>query len=59
MLRFVRDLAARLEELPPDEVGVVDWNVGAYDDFVRDHKHLYASLDILERLRDALQDRRS
>ncbi len=57
MRRFVRDLAARLEELPPDEVGVVDWNVGAYDDFVRDHKHLYASLDILERLRDALQDR--
>ena len=57
MRRYVRDLAARLEELPPDEVGVVDWNVGAYDDFVRDHKHLYASLDILERLRDALQDR--
>jgi len=57
MRRFVRDLAAGLEELPPDEVGVVDWNVGAYDDFVRDHKHLYASLDILERLRDALQDR--
>ncbi|MBW2377038.1 MAG: MMPL family transporter, partial [Deltaproteobacteria bacterium] len=57
MRGFVRDLAARLEELPPDEVGVVDWNVGAYDDFVRDHKHLYASLDILERLRDALQDR--
>ena len=57
MRRFVRDLATRLEELPPDEVGVVDWNVGAYDDFVRDHKHLYASLDILERLRDALEDR--
>jgi predicted RND superfamily exporter protein len=57
MRRFVRDLAARLEELPPDEIGVVDWNVGAYDEFVRDHKHLYASLDLLERLRDALQDR--
>ncbi|RLB49590.1 MAG: hypothetical protein DRH23_06210, partial [Deltaproteobacteria bacterium] len=57
MRRFVGDLVARLEELPPDEIGVVDWNVGAYDDFVREHKHLYASLDLLERLRDALEDR--
>jgi predicted RND superfamily exporter protein len=57
MRRFVGDLVARLEELPPDEIGVVDWNVGAYEDFVREHKHLYASLDLLERLRDALEDR--
>jgi predicted RND superfamily exporter protein len=57
MRRFVGDLVKRLEELPPDEIGVVDWNVGAYDDFVREHKHLYASLDLLERLRDALEDR--
>ena len=57
MRRFVADLVARLEELPPDEIGVVDWNVGAYEDFVREHKHLYASLDLLERLRDALEDR--
>jgi predicted RND superfamily exporter protein len=47
----------RLEELPPDEVGVIDWNVGAYDEFVREHKHLYASLDLLERLLDALDER--
>ena len=58
MRAFVRDLAAALEALPPDEIGVVDWNVGAYDDFVREHKHLYASLDLLERLRDALEERR-
>jgi len=57
MRRFVGDLVTQLEELPPDEIGVVDWNVGAYDDFVREHKHLYASLDLLERLRDALEDR--
>ncbi len=58
MRRFVRDLAARLEALPVDEIGVVDWNVGTYDDFVREHKHLYAPLDLLERLRDALEERR-
>ncbi len=57
MRAFVRDLAAALQALPPDEIGSVDWNVGAYDDFVRDHKHLYASLDLLERLRDALEER--
>jgi predicted RND superfamily exporter protein len=57
MRAFVRDLAAALEALPRDEIGAVDWNVGAYDDFVRDHKHLYASLDLLERLRDALEER--
>ncbi len=58
MRSFIRDLAARLEALPPEQIGAVDWNVGAYDDFVRDHKHLYASLDLLERLRDALEERR-
>ena len=57
MRRFIQDLAKRLQELPPDEIGVIDWNVGAYDDFVREHKHLYASLDLLERLRDALDER--
>ena len=57
MRRFIQDLVKRLEELPPDEVGVIDWNVGAYDEFVREHKHLYASLDLLERLRDALDER--
>ena len=57
MRRFIRDLVERLEGLPVDEIGIVDWNVGAYDDFVREHKHLYASLDLLERLRDALEER--
>ncbi len=57
MRRFIGDLVKRLEELPPDEIGVIDWNIGAYDEFVRKHKHLYASLDLLERLRDALEER--
>ncbi|MGB8223034.1 MAG: hypothetical protein WCF10_10615, partial [Polyangiales bacterium] len=57
MRRFIRDLVQRLEALPPDEIGIIDWNVGAYDDFVREHKHRYASLDLLERLRDALEER--
>ncbi len=57
MRRFIRDLVQRLEALPPDEIGIIDWNVGAYDDFVREHKHLYAPLDLLERLRDTLEER--
>ena len=57
MRRFIRDLVERLEALPPDEIGIIDWNVGAYDDFVREHKHLYAPLDLLERLRDTLEER--
>jgi predicted RND superfamily exporter protein len=57
MRRFIGDLVKRLEELPLDEIGIIDWNIGAYDEFVREHKHLYASLDLLERLRDALEER--
>ncbi|MGB8332054.1 MAG: MMPL family transporter [Polyangiales bacterium] len=57
MRRFIGDLVQRLEAHPPDEIGIIDWNVGAYDDFVREHKYLYASLDLLERLRDALEER--
>lgn len=55
--RFVDDLVSRLEEISPDEVGIIDWNVGAYKEFVEDNKHLYASLDLLERLRDSLEER--
>jgi predicted RND superfamily exporter protein len=43
--------------LPEDPPSVQD--LDEVRERVRDHKHLYASLDILERLRDALQDRRS
>ncbi len=57
MRRFVDDLVTRLEALPPNEIGIIEWNIGAYDEFVREHKHLYASLDLLERLRDALEER--
>ncbi|MGB5810581.1 MAG: MMPL family transporter [Polyangiales bacterium] len=57
MRRFVEDLASELGELPSEQTGIIDWNVGAYDDFVRENKHLYAPLDLLERLRDALEDR--
>jgi len=57
MRRFIDDLVTRLQALPSDEIGLIDWNVGAFDEFVREHKHLYASLDLLRRLRDALEDR--
>jgi len=57
MQRFAGDLVPRLEALDDDDVRSVDWNIGAYEDFVREHKHLYASLEDLEEIRDALDER--
>lgn len=57
MHRFTRRLADALTSLREQGVRAVDWNVGEYQDFVRAHRHLYAPLDKLTELRDAL-DRR-
>lgn len=57
MRAFVDDLVKHLEAMPPEKVGLIDWNVGAYKDFVRENRHQYASLDVLERLRDAMEIR--
>ncbi|MCZ6806698.1 MAG: MMPL family transporter, partial [Deltaproteobacteria bacterium] len=57
MQRFANDLVPRLQKLPPDLVHFVDWNISAYEDFVWDHRHLYASLEELEQARDDLDER--
>lgn len=57
MQRFASDLVPHLEKLPPDLVHFVDWNISAYEDFVWDHRHLYASLEDLEQARDDLDER--
>ncbi len=57
MQRFAKDLVPRLQQLPSDLVHFVDWNIGAYEDFVWDHRYLYASLEDLEQARDDLDER--
>jgi len=56
MQRFVTELVPRLERLGPP-VRAVDWNMSAYEDFVTEHRELYADLEDLEEIRDSLQDR--
>lgn len=59
MQRFASALVPRLETLRGDEhkVRTVDWNIGAYEDFVGEHRYLYANLTDLTEIRDALQER--
>lgn len=57
MQRFASDLVPRLQGLPPDLVHFVDWNISAYEDFVWEHRHLYASVEDLEQARDDLDER--
>ena len=57
MKRFTQDLVKRLDELPPGYVGNLDWNIGGYEQFVYEHRHLYADRADLLRIRDALKER--
>lgn len=57
MQRFAGDLVPRLERLPRDLVHFTDWNISAYEDFVWEHRQLYASLADLEQARDDLDER--
>lgn len=60
MQRLARDLVPRLERLagdPANRVRSVEWNVGTYEDFVYRHRHLYAGLDDLNEVHDALAER--
>jgi len=57
MQRFAAALVPRIESLPPDLVRFVDWNISAYEDFVWEHRHLFASLEDLEQARDDLDER--
>lgn len=52
-----RTLAEGLEARPPEHVLAVDWNRGEVERFVRGHKFLYADVDELEEVRDALEAR--
>ncbi len=54
---FTRDFALRVEGLEEHHVVAVDWNVGDFVRFVEAHRHLYADLEDLEELRDALRAR--
>ncbi|MFK7990365.1 MAG: RND family transporter [Sandaracinaceae bacterium] len=55
--RYVRALAPRIETLEEEGVAAVDWNVGDFADFVEENQHLYAELDDLTEIRDALDAR--
>ncbi len=58
MQRFTKELVPRLEkDLDPEIVRSVDWNIGTYEDFVYEHRHLYADIDDLLDARDDLEER--
>ncbi len=57
LTRFARDLVPRLSRMEAERVYSVEWNVGEYEDFVIAHKHLYAGLDDLREIHDALTAR--
>lgn len=54
---FTRQLAARIEELDELKVVAVDWNISEFARFVEENRHLYADLEDLEAIRDALSAR--
>lgn len=54
---FTRALAPELEALEDHEIAQIDWNVSDFYDFVREHQHLYADLEDLTEIRDALRER--
>jgi hypothetical protein len=54
---FVRELAPRIERMEAQNVAAVDWNLSGFEDFVEEHRHLYADLEDLRAIRDALAER--
>ncbi|MGE0790172.1 MAG: RND family transporter [Sandaracinaceae bacterium] len=54
---FTRELAPRILAMRDRRVVAVDWNLSDFESFVEEHRHLYADLDDLEAVRDALQAR--
>lgn len=57
LTRFAEALVPRLEALEAPEIRSIDWNVGTYETFVREHRYLYASLEDLIEVRNSLDDR--
>ena len=55
--RFVSELAPRIERLEAEKVVAVDWNLSDFETFVEEHRHLYANIEDLEQIRDALRER--
>ena len=54
---FVKALVPRIRDLDDQLVSAVDWNVSNFERFVEEHRHLYATLEDLEEIRDLLSDR--
>ncbi|HJL16038.1 MAG TPA: MMPL family transporter [Sandaracinaceae bacterium LLY-WYZ-13_1] len=54
---FVRELAPRIEAMEEHDVAAVDWNLSDFREFVEDNRHLYADLEDLQSIRDALDAR--
>lgn len=54
---FVRELVPRVERMEDRHVVAVDWNIGDFATFVEEHRHLYADLEDLQAIRDALSER--
>lgn len=57
MQQFAAALVPELQRLGADGVRSVEWNVAEYEDFVKQHKGLYAAQKDLEEVRDSLQER--
>jgi len=54
MHRFTRDLVPALEPLRERGVVAIDWNIAGYAELIEDHAALYADLDDLIAIRDAM-----
>jgi predicted RND superfamily exporter protein len=54
---FVAALAPRISDMREQQVGSVEWSVTPLEDFVTAHRHLYARVEDLREIRDALDAR--
>lgn len=54
---FTRALVADVRDMDELRVVAIDWNISDFTAFVERHRHLYAELEDLEALRDALRAR--
>lgn len=57
IIRFTKDLVPKIKAWNAPEVRNVDWTVGGFEQFARKHRTLYASLEDLKEVRNALEDR--
>lgn len=57
MQRFIRAAAPRIAAMQGYGIRSVDYTIGTYENFVYDHRHLYAPIEDLRKIRDSLQER--